>query len=100
VLEAAAEEAVEPSPEPAGSGLVPLGDVVPLADVGAAAEPEIVEVTPEELVEDLTARLYAINQDLATAFEAWEDLPQDGRRALVEQARYVVALLPYMEGTE
>ena len=58
---------------------------------------EVVEVTPEELVDDLTARLSALNQDLATALEAWEDLPEEGRRLLVEQARYVAAVLPFME---
>jgi hypothetical protein len=57
----------------------------------------VVEVTPEELVDDLTARLSALNQDLATALEAWEDLPEEGRRLLVEQARYVAAVLPFME---
>ena len=61
------------------------------------AEPEILEVTPEELVADLAARLSALNQDLATALEAWEDLPAEGRRLLVDQARYVAAALPFME---
>jgi hypothetical protein len=60
-------------------------------------EPQIVEVTPEELVADLAARLSALNQDLATALEAWEDLPAEGRRLLVDQARYVAAALPFME---
>ncbi len=61
------------------------------------AEPDTVEVTPEELVDDLAARLGALNQDLATALEAWEDLPAEGRRLLVDQARYVAAALPFME---
>jgi hypothetical protein len=56
-----------------------------------------IEVTGEELVTDLATRLSALNQDLAIAFEAWEDLPADGRRLLVEQARYVAALLPFLE---
>ena len=75
------------------------------SEVGPAAgeqslppsEPETVEVTPEELVADLAARLSALNQDLATALEAWEDLPAEGRRLLVDQARYVAAALPFME---
>jgi len=48
-------------------------------------------------VTDLATRLSAVNQDLAIAFEAWEDLPAEGRRLLVEQARYVAALLPFLE---
>jgi ParB-like nuclease domain len=59
-----------------------------------------VEMTPEELVTDLAARLSSLNQDLATAFEAWKDLPPEGRRQLVEQARYIGALLPFMEAEE
>ena len=101
-----------PSPQPSP----PAGDADTVGGPVAAAEPappalpdvpgaapaafppdDVVEVTPEELVQDLAARLYALNQDLATAFEAWEDLPVDGRRLLVEQARYVVDLLPFME---
>ncbi|GEJ55502.1 ParB N-terminal domain-containing protein [Anaeromyxobacter diazotrophicus] len=58
---------------------------------------DVVEVTPEELVADLGARLAALNQDLATALEAWEDLPAEGKRLLVEQARWLAAALPYME---
>jgi ParB-like nuclease domain len=61
---------------------------------------DTVEMTPEELVTDLAARLSSLNQDLATAFEAWKDLPPEGRRQLVEQARYIGALLPFMEAEE
>ena len=94
---------------PAGPELAPPADAPPAIEPGqappvdlAAPAPlaptdEIIEVTPEELVQDLTARLWALNQDLATAFEAWEDLPAEGRKLLVEQARYVVTLLPLME---
>ncbi len=64
---------------------------------GDDGDPSIIEVTPEELVTDLATRLSELNQDLAIAFEAWEDLPADGRRLLVEQARYVAALLPFLE---
>ncbi len=67
---------------------------------GKREEQEYVEVTPEELVQDLAIRLSALNQDLATAVEAWKDLPAEGRRVIVDQARYVVALLPFMETQE
>jgi hypothetical protein len=58
---------------------------------------ELVEVTPDELVQDLVARLSQVNQDLAVAFEAWADLPPEGRRAISEQARYIAELMPFME---
>ncbi len=80
--------------------LAPALAPVPATTPDARPGEEIVEVTPEELVQDVTSRLYALNQDLATAFEAWEDLPADGRRARVEQVRYVAALLPMMEARE
>jgi len=65
-----------------------------------AQEVEYVEVTPDELVQDLIGRLSTLNQDLATAVEAWADLPVDGRKSIVDQARYVVSLLPFMETPE
>jgi len=81
----------EPAGEPQPERAVAEGDGRP--------EGEVVEVhlTPEELAQDLAERLSALNQDLATAVEIWQDLPSEGRRLLVEQARYVAALLPYME---
>jgi hypothetical protein len=79
----------------------PLPDPLPAARGEGASPPtptdDAIEVTPEELVTDLATRLSALNQDLAVAFEAWDDLPADGRRILVEQARYVAALLPFLE---
>ncbi len=94
---AAPEPAQEGEPAAAiAAGDVPIPSTLP-EPAPTAFPDDIVEVTPEELVHDLTARLYALNQDLMTAFEAWEDLPVDGRRLLVEQARYVTALLPFME---
>jgi hypothetical protein len=58
---------------------------------------ETVEITPEELAEELSARMYEVSADLALASEAWEHLPREGRRAIVEQARYVAALLPHLK---
>lgn len=57
-----------------------------------------VEVTPEELAEDLSQRLYEVNEDLALAFEAWGELPEEGRRMIVEQARYVAEIYPLLLG--
>lgn len=58
---------------------------------------ETVEITPEELAEELSTRMYEVNADLALASEAWEHLPPEGRRAIVEQARYVAAMLPHLK---
>jgi hypothetical protein len=56
-----------------------------------------VEVTPEEVVREILRRLYELNVDLAAAWEAWKDLPPEGRRQVVEQARYLYELFPFME---
>jgi hypothetical protein len=77
----------------------------PRAEEGGSAEPEPepepdgpVEVTPDELANELAVRLSQVVQDLAVAFEAWGDLPEEGRRVIVEQARYVAELYPHLKG--
>ncbi|HEX9050715.1 MAG TPA: ParB N-terminal domain-containing protein [Anaeromyxobacter sp.] len=70
---------------------------------GAGAEDEqggAVEVTPEELAEDLAKRMFEVNQDLALAWTSWAELPAEGRRMIVVQARYVAELFALMEGGE
>jgi ParB-like chromosome segregation protein Spo0J len=59
-------------------------------------EEATVEVTPDDLARELAQRMYAVNQDLAVAFESWADLPREGRRMIVEQATYVAELLALM----
>jgi hypothetical protein len=68
-------------------------------DSGAdtATEPETVVWTPEELARELAVRLYEVNQELAAAWDAWAELPPGGRRQVVEQARYLAELFPFME---
>ncbi len=73
------------------------GEPLPAETEAGAEEEGTVEVTPEELAEDLSARMYQVNADLALASEAWEHLPPEGRRAIVDQARYVAALLPHLK---
>jgi len=63
---------------------------------GGATETE--EVTPDELAQGLAQRMYDVNQDLAVAFDSWAELPREGRRMIVEQARYVAELLAHLEG--
>ena len=60
---------------------------------GDADSDETVEMTPEELADDLTARLYQINQDLAAAYDVWLELPARGRLRILEQMRYVAEML-------
>ncbi len=108
--EAETPELSTPLAPPSGEmGLHPLPGPLPSRERGLgsgalARAPEdgmdVIEVTPEDLVQDLAIRLSALNQDLAMAVEAWKDLPPDGRKLVVEQARYVSALLPFMEAEE
>jgi hypothetical protein len=67
------------------------------ADEAGSEEDEVEEITADDFATDLATRLYAINQDLAAAYEAWSDLPAEGRRVLLEQARYIAELLPFLE---
>ena len=64
---------------------------------GGSEGDETVEITPEELAEQLATQMYEVNADLALASEAWDHLPEEGKRAIVEQARYVAALLPHLK---
>jgi hypothetical protein len=64
---------------------------------GGSEGEETVEITPEELAEQLATDMYEVNADLALASEAWDHLPEEGKRAIVEQARYVAALLPHLK---
>ncbi len=80
------------------------GAVEEPAQAEAAAEPaqdETVEVTPEELAEDLSQRMFGVNQDLALAIEVWEELPAEGQEKIVEQARWVATeFLPLFKESE
>ena len=53
---------------------------------------------PSVLQADLATRLYEVNQDLALAYESWEDLPRAGRRDILIQARWIADLLARLEG--
>ena len=67
---------------------------------GKGEEGAAVEVTPEELAEDLAQRMFEVNQDLALAWTSWTELPPEGRRMIVAQARYVAELLALIDGEE
>ncbi|ACL67035.1 ParB domain protein nuclease [Anaeromyxobacter dehalogenans 2CP-1] len=91
----------EPAPHHLEAVAAPAASPEP-GEGGAAAEAEAgaEEVTPEELVADVAARLYQVNSDLAVAFESWRELPADGRRAVLEQVRWMAELLPHLERRE
>lgn len=63
---------------------------------GEGGEEGPVEVTPDELAQELAQKMYDVNQDLAVALESWAELPPEGRRMIVEQARYVAQLLAFL----
>ncbi len=63
-------------------------------------ESGVEEVSAEDFARDLALRMAALNQDLATAYGAWKDLPAEGRRLLLVQARYVAELLPFLEDAD
>jgi hypothetical protein len=76
-----------------------------LLDGAATAEPastggDVEELSPEDFARDLAKRMAGVCQDLATAHDAWSDLPRPERQALLEQARWVAELLPWLEEAE
>ena len=85
-----------------GAGVEDWGgiELAPRSGAAAAAADAPVEMTPDELAGDLAQRMYEVNQDLAVAFEAWAELPAEGRRAIVDQARYVAELLGLLDVDE
>jgi ParB-like chromosome segregation protein Spo0J len=87
------------APDDAGGGGLEPAAAEAEAPMDAEAPTEV-EVTPDELAEDLSVRLYAINEDLAVAFESWKDLPPEGRRAILDQVRWLADLLPHLEREE
>jgi len=77
------------------------GDSTPTAtSMGTAASAGVEEVDAEDFARDLAVRMADLNQDLATAYGAWKDLPAEGRRLVMAQARYVADLLPYLEDAD
>jgi ParB-like chromosome segregation protein Spo0J len=83
-----AEEAAPPDEDEAGFAAAEE----PAPD--EAAGPEAEELTAEELAEELATRLWEVNQDLSTAVDAWDELPEEARRMILDQARYMAELYP------
>jgi ParB-like nuclease domain len=94
--EGAGDEAapVEASGDAGWEGDEPAGE----GAAGDGEDPE--EVAPEAFCAQLALSLFEANQDLATALEAWSELPDEGRRTILEQARYLAGMVPYLERAE
>jgi hypothetical protein len=73
----------------------PAEAVSPDPAVTASAEP-VEEIPADDFALDLAVRLSAVNQDLAQAFESWNDLPPEGRDLVIEQCRYIAELFPFL----
>jgi len=84
-------------PERGGGGEEPE---TPAPTSTAAPTDDVEEVSAEDFARELAVRMSDLNQDLATAYAAWADLPPAGRRLILSQARYVAELLPYLEDAE
>ncbi len=111
--DAAADQAADPVEAPAEAAPAVVAAPLEAADpaqagppggaptdppVGPPEGPPAQEVTPEELAADLAGRLWQLNQDLSLAVDAWDELPDEARRMIVEQARYMAELYPYLTG--
>lgn len=90
----AAEDAATTAAEVADDG---DGHVLPAGAAAAAPAEPAVEVTAEELAADLSARLWQVNQDLSLMVDAWDELPPEARRMILDQARYMADLFPYLD---
>jgi len=55
-------------------------------------------ITPEQLAESVATGLWSVGQDLDLAVDAWADLPEHGRRQILEQLRYLAELHAYLAG--
>jgi hypothetical protein len=82
--------------EEAGPAEAPAEAEAPAASAPPAEQDGPVEVTPEELAADLATRLWEVNQDLSLAVDAWDELPDEGRRMILEQTRYAAELYQFL----
>lgn len=93
--DAAGVAAAEEGPD-AGSGEEP-GEG-PQAGPGEEAEEGPEEVTTEQLAEAVSTGLWTVSQDLDLAVDAWRDLPEHGRRQILDQLRYLAELHAFLAG--
>jgi hypothetical protein len=97
--EAVAAAEVEEDASPSSTWTpTPTPSEVPAEPEAQPVEEGPEEVTPEELAADLAARFWEVNQDLSLAVDAWDELPDEGRRMILEQTRYVAELYQFLAG--
>ena len=96
---------VPPDPEGPDSAAQDAASAAAAEEAASAEEgPETVpeegpeEVTPEQLAETVASGLWSVGQDLDLAVDAWADLPETGRRQILEQLRYLAELHAFLAG--
>jgi hypothetical protein len=95
LVDEAQERALE-APPPAGEPDAAAQDAASAAAAAAEEGPE--EVTPDQLAEAVASGLWSVGQDLDLAVDSWLDLPEHGRRQIVEQLRYLAELHAFLAG--
>jgi ParB family transcriptional regulator, chromosome partitioning protein len=79
--------------EPAG-GEKPRAGAPPR---GAKAPSPRLPSDPAGFAHALASRAYALNEDVAAAYEGWGAIPPEGRRLVLEQLRYLARIFPLLE---
>ncbi len=87
-----------PPGRPQPEGPDPAAQDAASAAAAEEAEQGPEEVTPEQLAEMVASGLWSVGQDLDLAVDAWADLPETGRRQILEQLRYLAELHAYLAG--
>ncbi len=93
-LEGVQARSAGPASSPAPRPVPPAA--APLASASAAGAPAP-SPDPAAFVHALAVKTFALNQELARAYEAWDALPREGRALLLTQLRWLGQLLPLLE---
>jgi len=80
----------------AASARAPASIAAP-APAAAPAPRPLPAVDPAAFTHGLAVRAYELNGEVAAAYESWGALPPEGRKLVLEQLRYLVAILPLLE---
>ncbi len=93
-LEAVRARATGPAATPASRDApAATASSAPASPAGAPAP----SPDPAAFVHALAVKAFALNQELARAYEAWDALPREGRALLLTQLRWLGQLLPLLE---
>jgi hypothetical protein len=80
-----------------GSG-APAAQATPATPAPSREPSAVLRRDPNAFAHDLAIRAYELNQEMAAAFEGWSAIPPEGRQLVLAQLRYLVRLLPMLEG--